>query len=992
MKHSSLKSLLKTYVSSWVPGSNVQLIGFQVDFFISLYKACSFPVVLVYPDNAFDDVVQYCSIILDKKGVLCVPPRRPPVNTPSGFLSKHKQEEDLSLSMFAAGLDSISFVLCAESSLSKKIVSSAVDGLRLSSGVCFDDCVNFFQKENYLLVDVVTGPDEFALRGGIIDIFPNTSIGPIRISFLEESVSVHSFNINTQITNALIYDLFIPSKQNKLLFSINEALQPSFVFLFYNVLGVFSYYKSFNINDICKPIKYSAFIKRDPHRANCIVDKNLSALGLIFSDEKFILPPWFLDKEMMVKRKPPLKEAPALNVSSINSGDFVVHRNHGVGVYLGLGPADSGGEQEFLSIKYKDGGIILVDSVHLDLVHYYAASDAEGVVLDSLNKKSVWKRRYNSAAKNAQETVSKLVTLYVNRGSTNKTPLSNSGKLEDSFISAFPYVETEDQACAWKEISEDLTRNNPMDRLLCGDVGFGKTELAMRAAFRCVLGKKRVIVLAPTTILANQLYKSFNNRLGEYAVNVGVVSRLCTKQNINQVLDKIINNNNDVLIGTHSILNNDIYLKNIGLLIVDEEHRFGVAHKEKIKSYKNNIDVLSMSATPIPRSMNLASSGIYSISLLQTPPLMRLPIITSVNYYDPLLIKQAVLYEINSGGQVFFIHNNVKNIDLTVESLSRLLPELKIISLHGQESSIAIKKKMALFSAKKVHILVCTSIIEAGIDVPTANCIIINNAHQFGLSQLYQMRGRVGRSNKQAYAYMIIPKNIKLSNKAYSRIKAIEKNSHLGAGYNIAHSDMNIRGSGHLFGYKQSGSGGSVGYELYMKLIQKSLHGLDCLGSGFSILPEDVLIKIDTNRYIPEKYIAHEGIRLSFYKAISSASNKEDVAGVCNNMQNRFGPPPLAVNNLIKESLLKLSAAKSGVSSIIKRGCGIVCEINNNNGFIIFPSFIEIVESFFRKKHISFHVLPKSESIILICIHILDYKDKYSILSKFLDKFQTPKQ
>tara|TARA_Y100000590_G_C15733281_1_gene1017802 strand:- start:606 stop:3587 length:2982 start_codon:yes stop_codon:yes gene_type:complete len=993
VKHSSLTSVLKFHTKKWSPGHYIKLEGFHVDFLVSLYRACKFPTVLICPDRLFDDVFHFCSTILNKKSVVCVPPKRSVQRGPKGFISKHQQYHERAASVFGSGAVGVNFIICAESMLLEKLVSTDSDGLDLINGVGFDQCRAFLQNENYCQVDVVLSPGEFALRGGIIDVFPRGSALPSRISFLEDSLSIHSFNVDSQITTAAVNSLFLANSAKTPLLSLANALRSDFVFLFYNISLQLDFHETFNINYIFNTLEYRDFININNNNVNCIVDGNLSTVGALFSSCDAIIPPWFMGEGPPIKLNISSQEkAPLLRLSSIQKGDFIVHRSHGVGICLGLGGSEKNASQEFLSIKYNDGGIIRVDSGHLNLVDYYASSDVEGVVVDSLNKKSVWKRKYASAKKNAEKTVDKLVKLYVARDSIDKKPLCDGGSIEDDFIFSFPYKETIDQSCAWKDISNDLDSNSPMDRLLCGDVGFGKTELAMRAAFRCVVGKKRAVVLAPTTILVNQLFKSFKIRMKNFAVNISMVSRLCSKQQIRLALENIKKGYNDILIGTHAILNNDIYLKNIGLLIIDEEHRFGVRHKEKIKAYKDNIDVLSMSATPIPRSMNLAMSGIYSISLLQSPPLMRLPIITRVEYYDDALIKKYIMYEINSGGQVFFIHNNVKNIGFVADRLSELLPDFIIEVLHGQESASSIDKKMSLFSEKKIHVLVCTSIIEAGIDVPTANCIIINNAHMFGLSQLYQMRGRVGRSNKQAYAYLIVPKNVKLSNKAYSRIKAIENNSQLGAGYNVARSDMNIRGTGHLFGYKQSGSGGAVGYELYMKLIQRSLHNMGGVDPSFSILPEDVVVKIYTDRHIPNIYISHEGVRLSFYRSISSASNKNELDDICANMENRFGPLPFAVKNLIKEALLRQGAARFGVSSIIKKGCGVVLEIHNNNGNLVFPSFIEYVTVFFTKRNITFHVLPKAETVIFLCIHLLNYKDKYSILSEFLNKFKITKQ
>jgi transcription-repair coupling factor (superfamily II helicase) len=466
-----------------------------------------------------------------------------------------------------------------------------------------------------------------------------------------------------------------------------------------------------------------------------------------------------------------------------------------------------------------------------------------------------------------------------------------------------------------------------------------------------------------------------------------MVSRFRSKKGLVCVKKSIEKNNNDVLIGTHAVLNNDIYLKNIGLLIVDEEHRFGVKHKEKIKQFKSCVDVLSMSATPIPRSMNLALSGIYSVSMLQTAPRLRLPIKTQIEYYNESIIKEAIDFEVGRGGQVYFVHNDIDSIQNVSHKLQILFPKNYVDYIHGQEPSGKIEKKMVAFISGKIDVLVCTSIIESGIDVPAANCIIINNSHLFGLSQLYQMRGRVGRGRQQAYAYLLVPKRILLSEKAFKRIKSIEENISLGSGYNISMTDMEIRGSGSLFGYRQSGGSSSMGYEMYTRMVQRVLHESGKLGSGFRILPEDVVVEIYKKRFIPEKYIALESVRMSIYKSLTSATRDKELDDILYNLLNRFGPVPGPVTSLVKESRLRLVASRAGVCSLVRRPCGVVCSVESRNDNYYASAVIDCAENFFNEGKIKYHVVPTKKAVLSLCVHLENNEDIYSLFSRFLGKF-----
>ncbi len=946
------------------------------------------PTFILLPDDLFGGALKYLSVLHEDRRVVFIPPAFDVGNFPGGFVHGPRLQLLRSAELLSDGLDFVSFVVCAESGFSIPLVGRDAHKLTISSGIGFDDCLDFFSAHGYHCVDVVLGPGEFCVRGGILDVYPFSSTAPVRISFLDDFVEVRKFDIQSQLTSDIIkhFSIVAPGKQD--LLPLKGCSLSDFLCLFYspdNTLNIGGAHPV-GFSEAFSCVTFEGFLQRGGSPlAGVHVDDALSSVGVKTSAGDLIVPPWFINAPPTVVESADGGDYIPLNITNIHKGDYLVHRDHGVGVSMGL--SGHGGVQEVLSIKYEDGGIIRLDAGHLDLVDFYAPSDADGVKVDSLQKRSLWSRKRRAALRCAEETIEYLLNLYVRRNDISREPFLAYVDIERQFLADFQYKDTEDQALAWKEISADLSSPSPMDRLLCGDVGFGKTELALRASFRVVLGGRRVMVLAPTTILARQLYSSFLARLGPYAVNVDFVSRFRSPKKIKLVQENIVSEKNDVLIGTHSVLNNDIYLENIGLLVVDEEHRFGVGHKEKVRRFKEGVDVLSMSATPIPRSLNLALSGIYSISLLQSPPLMRLPIITRVDYFNDELIHEAISFEVGRGGQVYFVHNNIQSIREITARLGGLFSDLNIIFIHGQEPSRDIEKKMSLFVSGSVHVLVCTSIIEAGIDVPNANCIIINNSQLFGLSQLYQIRGRVGRGYRRAYAYLLIPRGLNLSNKAFGRIKTIEKNTRLGSGYNISKSDLELRGSGSLFGYKQSGGGGSVGYEMYLRLVRRAIHKSGRLKTGFIVLPEDVLIEIFKSRHIPENYISHGGLRLSFYKSFSSATSGDEIDNVLYHLTDRFGTPPLSVNNLIKECRLRLLAASAGVLSIQTRGCGLVCQMIQNDDVKFITAVLELFDVFFRGEGVDFHLLSSQNPGLGVCIHVSNTTDKYSLLSKLLDKF-----
>ncbi len=990
MKQLSPITTISDAISSLNSGEGLLIHGFHPDLFAPLINAVNRKLLITVPGNRFSSISKYLSSIWNDDSVVFIAQPNTKKNTPSGFSDAENHLTVRAKELLAGGLEKIQTILCSEGGLSLPVLGCGIENiLTFSSAVSFDDCHEFLVLENFVLVDFVTIPGEFSIRGGIIDVFPFSSICPYRINFLDDIPIVFRFNIDSQLTTAEVDNFTLSSIAD------NEPLSLADISLTQYLQMVLDESDQLCIGDTSSSQKH-LHLQTVTHRQfynmkegafkSVISENDLSSVGIVDEDNNIAVPPWFIEKGL-----PPHKKEQAykpLDLSEIKRGDYLVHRDHGVGCCLGLVLKEDVGEaQELLSIKYDDGGVVSVDTGCLDLITFFAPADTEHVALDSLSKKNHWARKKIAAKKRAEEIIQQLLNLYVKRNDLLRPSYSQDLTLEKPFLSSFPFEDTPDQIRSWNEISNDLSVNSPMDRLLCGDVGFGKTELAIRAAFRVVLSKKRVVVLSPTTILANQLKSSFCARLEPNAISVDMVSRFRSQKELVGVKRDIEENKNDVLIGTHTILNDDTYLKNIGLLIIDEEHRFGVKHKEKIKNFKSSVDVLSMSATPIPRSMNLALSGIYSVSMLQTAPRLRLPIKTQIEYYNDDIIKEAVEFEVGRGGQVYFVHNDICTIKNVSKKLQKMFPKNYVDYIHGQEPSGKIENKMVAFISGKIDVLICTSIIESGIDVPAANCIIINNSHLFGLSQLYQMRGRVGRGLQQAYAYLLIPRRISLSEKALKRIKSIEENISLGSGYNISMTDMEIRGAGALFGYKQSGGSSSMGYEMYTRMVQRVLHESGKLGSGFRILPEDVVVGLYKKRFIPENYISIESVRMSVYKSLASAAMDKELDDILFNLVNRFGPAPESLTNLIKEARLRLVASRVGICSLVRRHCGVVCSIESREENYYAAAVLDYADNFFKERNVKYHIIPTIRTVLSLCIHLENNEDSYSIFSRFFGKF-----
>lgn len=619
------------------------------------------------------------------------------------------------------------------------------------------------------------------------------------------------------------------------------------------------------------------------------------------------------------------------DLTELKIGAPVVHLDHGVGRYIGLQTIKTRDyETEYLSLEYSGGDKLYVPVSSLHLISRYTGREDEHAPLYHLGSKK-WENAKRKATEKIRDVAAELLDIYARRQAKTGHPFSKSDTHYLTFASQFPFEETPDQAKVIEEVVADMTSPRCMDRLVCGDVGFGKTEVAMRAAFIATQDSKQVAILVPTTLLAEQHYQSFRNRFADWPIKIESLSRFRSKKDQERIISELKEGKIDIIIGTHKLLQTDIQLKELGLLIIDEEHRFGVHQKEKIKSLKADIDILTLTATPIPRTLNMAMTGIRDLSIIATPPSRRLSIKTFVREYNPALIREAILREILRGGQVYFLHNDVSTIEQTATILSNLVPEAKTTVAHGQMPERTLEKVMSDFYHSRFNVLVCTTIIESGIDIPTANTIVINKANHFGLAQLHQLRGRVGRSHHQAYAYLLTPPPNTITKEAQKRLEAIESLEDLGGGFTLATYDLEIRGAGEILGEDQSGSIEDVGFTLYMELLECAVTALKegKEPSWDQPLHAGTEIDLQIPALIPDNYISDVHTRLTFYKRIASSKTKDGLQDIQVEMIDRFGLLPTQAKNFFHITELKQRAIPLGIQKI---------DANDQKGRIEFSS------------------------------------------------------
>lgn len=615
-------------------------------------------------------------------------------------------------------------------------------------------------------------------------------------------------------------------------------------------------------------------------------------------------------------------------------GDFVTHIDHGIGKFAGLQKIEIGGQmQEAVRLLYKNNDILYVSIHSLHKIAKFVGQEGTPPVLSKIGS-DAWKQLKSRTKKKIKDIAAELIKLYAGRRASKGHAFPPDGYLQNELEASFIYEDTPDQIKSTADVKADMEKEYPMDRLICGDVGFGKTEVAIRAAFKAVCDGKQVAILVPTTILALQHAKTISERLAEFPVTVDYINRFRTAKERKDVLENLKNGKVDIIIGTHGLLSKDVVFKDLGLLIVDEEQKFGVASKEKLRSLKVNVDTLTLTATPIPRTLQFSLMAARDLSVIRTPPPNRQAIHTEIRVFDEELIHETIMTEINRGGQVFFVHNRVLDLPGIVETLRKLCPGVDVAMAHGQMDSEHLEQVLVDFIDRKFDVLVCTNIIETGLDIPNANTIIINRADMFGLSDLHQLRGRVGRSNQKAYCYLFAPPMSVLTQEARKRLKTIEEFSDLGSGFAVAMRDLDIRGAGNLLGGEQSGFIADIGFETYQKILDEAIQELketdfkdifkeEIAQRGSYV--RDVTIETDVEMLIPDEYVSNTQERLSLYTELNTIENEEGIAAYAKRLEDRFGKIPKQVNALFEGLRLQWMCKKIGFERLIFKGGKLRC-------------------------------------------------------------------
>ncbi len=617
------------------------------------------------------------------------------------------------------------------------------------------------------------------------------------------------------------------------------------------------------------------------------------------------------------------------SLREISPGDLVVHTSHGIGKFISISTGDKGDEE--MRILYRDNVTLHVPLNQAHLVSKYIGLGNKAPQLNKLGD-ARWQKARKSAEKAVSDYAAQLLQIHAERATAAGYAHPPDNRWMWEFENSFPYRETPDQLHAIADVKKDMESGQAMDRLICGDVGFGKTEVAIRAAFKAVTGGKQVAVLVPTTVLAEQHFRTFRSRMSEYPVRIEMMSRFSTTADTRSTLEGLADGSVDIVIGTHRLISDDVRIKNLGLAVIDEEQRFGVRHKEMFKELFKSIDVLTLSATPIPRTLYIALMGARDMSTIETPPVNRLPVQTNVSPYDERIIKKAVLHELERGGQIFFLHNRVKTIEHYRDKLQELVPQARIVIGHGQMHKDELEQVMRSFVQGEADILLSTTIIESGIDIPNANTIIIDRADRFGLADLYQLRGRVGRSGHLAYAYLMLPRSAMTTDDARKRVSAIKQYTELGSGFKIAMRDLEIRGAGNLLGTQQSGHIATIGFDLYCQLLRQSIERLQGkivaprtdvpLKFDFVIFSETTYVTGTKNKkntigaYLPTEYVREARLRIAIYKELATASDLRDIDAMVKTWRDRFGPVPKEAEYLALAHKIKILASKAGIGLV----------------------------------------------------------------------------
>ena len=882
----------------------------------------------------------------------------------------------------------------AENSIKESLLT-----IKTGDSIKHDKIKEILFSQGFEKVDFVSAPGQFAVRGSVIDIFSYSNNYPYRLSFFGSEVDkINLFNPDTQLSIedvkvAEIYPDIVAGGEGET--SIIDLIDSATFWLdsadmyrdkeFFAATGRFSRVfmepplgvggidtikfnispqPSFNKNfelleaDINQKTEAgfkvyiygskdsqlerlrSIILEDGAYMPEFVPGKNIHS-GFVDADDKICC---YTDHEIFdrfhrvrLRRTVEKTEQLTLNdLSAFNIGDYIVHIDHGVGIFGGLVKMfdDKGRPKEVVKLLYKDNDVVFVSVHALHKISRFRSKDGEPPRISKLGSKT-WSTLKNSAKSKVKDIAKDLIQLYAKRKASKGFAFSADTYLQEELESSFMYEDTPDQEKATGAVKHDMEDECPMDRLICGDVGFGKTEVAIRAAFKAVSDNKQVAVLVPTTILALQHYTTFKSRLENFPCNIDYVSRLRSPKDLTRIKKDLADGRIDILIGTHKILGEGFNFKDLGLLIIDEEQKFGVSAKEKLRQMKTSVDTLTLTATPIPRTLQFSLLGARDLSIINTPPPNRIPIQTEIILFREEEIRSILNYELNRGGQIFFLHNKVEELPAIEEILHRLVPDMKICVAHGQMESRQLEDRMLGFMRGDYDMLLCTTIIENGLDIPNANTIIINQAQNIGLSDLHQLRGRVGRSNKKAFCYLIVPPLVSLTDEARRRLRAIEEFSDLGSGFNIAMQDLDIRGAGNLLGAEQSGFISDMGLETFQKILSEAMEelgvetGLPVRGAGESYV-EDCVIDTDKPALIPDTYIDMSAEKIRLYKDLDSMTDDKQIDLLRRSLEDHFGPLPEEVENLLIVVKIRNLGQRLGFEKIIiKNGMQIMFFVSN---------------------------------------------------------------
>ena len=878
--------------------------------------------------------------------------------------------------------------------------------VRLSSALSREALVSLFTAWKMEKAPLVKAPGFYALRGAVVDVFPFGATEPLRLEFAEGGLSsVRTFDLYTQrMVKSVDKEkvcLSAPLKPLSKKGGVDEhtnmldpfylSVEPSGSPNIYNLRPFYGTKKPFALDLGCvshrgfynNPKAFTELVLRlqdkqvvehlvffpevftdQAQRSGLLNSFSVSnipfsgafssvPLGLFWVslDHVISLP----NLSSFSSDKTALSPERSDSLASLPWDGPVVHEDLGIGLYKGLSRVLKGSvKTECVALEFKHGDVVHVPLDRLDSVHPYVGSGESPGLTDLRTGR--WQRSKQKTRRSVGEVVDRFVQMYGERQGVDGFPFSKDGEMLDRLTETFPFRETVDQMSCYKDVRRDMEAKSPMDRLVCGDVGFGKTEVAIRAALKAVADGKQVVLLAPTTILVDQLYKSFLSRLEPFGIFVRHLSRFTDSSDVKKTLSGLAASTVDVVVGTHRLLSKDLSVPNLGLIIVDEEHRFGAKHKEMLRVLKPSCDFLSMSATPIPRTLQFSLVGVRDVSTIRTPPPGRLPVLTSIEVFDANRIKNAIAYEVNRGGQVFFVQHNISSLKQLAGQIEKLLPDVRVGVAHGRMAANKLESVMLAMLQGGLDVLISTTIIGAGIDLSNVNTILINNAHRYGLSQLYQMRGRVGRSSRQAYCYLLIPRS-GVSPDAHERLRTIQYNTALGSGYDVALRDLEMRGGGNLFGLEQSGHLTTVGFHLYCKIVKDAAEKRKQKRKPKEKLsPVSLAVKGDA--LIPENYVQEQEDRLRFYRLLAGAVSSPEIDEVAEELGDRFGPLPEPVSNLLLIKKIRLFSADSAFKSVeVDRGGATLWLGAQKNQAVV--SLVRSCGAVLEEKSCSFSVINK---------------------------------